>query len=106
MTSATTNDHTSKPKFSLGQVVATPGVITALRQSGEMPAKFLNRHARGDWGDICDDDKRLNEEALQDGSRIMSVYSTSNGTKIWIITDAADDTERREVTTLLLPEDY
>ena len=106
MIQATSNDHTSKPLFRLGQVVATPNVIMALRQSGEMPAKFLNRHAAGDWGDICDDDKRLNEEALHDGSRIMSVYSTSNGTKIWIITDAADDTGSREVTTFLLPEDY
>lgn len=96
----------ARPKFSLGQVVATPGAVHALRQSGEMPADFLNRHVSGDWGDICDDDKRLNEEAVQDGSRIMSVYSTSLGTKIWIITDATNEDGRREVTTLLLPEDY
>ena len=106
MIQSTTNNHMSKPKFPLGQVVATSGVITALRQSGEMPAKFLDRHSRGDWGDICEDDKRFNEEALQDGSRIMSVYSTGNSTKIWIITDATNEDGRREVTTLLLPEEY
>ena len=106
MIQATTNGHISKPKFSLGQVVATPGAITALRQSGEMPAKFLNRHVSGDWGDICDDDRQLNGEALQDGSRIMSVYSTSMGVKLWVITDATNDIGRREVTTVLLPEDY
>lgn len=100
------NGNATHSKFNLGEVVATQGTIRALRQSGEMPSKFLNRHACGDWGDICDDDKRLNEEALQDGSRIMSVYSTSNGTKIWIITDAADDKGCRKVTTCLLPEDY
>lgn len=96
----------AKPKFNLGQVVATPGAIHALRQSGEMPAKFLNRHVSGDWGDISDNDRELNEEAVEDGSRIMSVYSTSRGTKIWIITDASNEDGRREVTTLLLPEDY
>ncbi len=93
-------------EISLGQVVATPGAITALRQSVEMPAKFLNRHVSGDWGDICDGDRQLNDEALQDGSRIMSVYSTSKETKLWIITDATNDIGRREVTTVLLPEDY
>ncbi len=101
-----TNGRSTQPKFNLGQVVATPGAIHALRQSGEMPATFLNRHARGDWGDICDDDRQLNDEALQDGSRIMSVYSTSKGTKLWIITDATNEDGSREVTTLLLPEDY
>jgi len=96
----------AKPKFNLGQVVATPGAIHSLRQSGEMPAKFLNRHVSGDWGDISDNDRELNEEAVKDGSRIMSVYSTSKGTKFWIITDATNEGGRREVTTLLLPEDY
>lgn len=98
--------HVAKPKFNLGQVVATPGTIHAFQQSGEMPFNFLNRHAHGDYGDICDDDKQLNEEAVDDGSRIMSVYSTSKGIKIWVITDATNDDGRREVTTLLLPEDY
>ena len=106
MTNQATHGRSAQPKFNLGQVVATPGALHALRQSGEMPATFLNRHARGDWGDICDDDLRLNEEALLDGSRIMSVYSTSKSEKIWIITDAANDAGCREVTTLLLPEEY
>ena len=106
MTNQSTHERSAESKFNLGQVAATPRAIHALRQSGEMPAKFLNRHARGDWGDICDDDRKLNEEALLDGSRIMSVYSTSKSEKIWIITDAANDAGRREVTTVLIPQDY
>lgn len=106
MIQPTLNGQSTQPKFNLGQVVATPGAICALQESGELPAKFLHRHVEGDWGDICNDDKRLNDEALQDGSRIMSVYSTSKGTKIWVITDATNNADRREVTTVLLPEDY
>jgi len=106
MISIPTNGQSTKPKFPLGQVVATQGAIVALQKSGQLPGEFLARHVTGDFGEVCDDDKALNEEALKDGSRIMSVYRTSKGTKIWIITDAADDTGRREVTTCLLPEDY
>ena len=52
------------------------------------------------------DDCHLNEEALVDGSRLMSAYSTAKGVKLWIITEASDDNGHRCCTTLLLPEEY
>jgi hypothetical protein len=88
-------------KFHLGQTVITPGALNALLRQGESPAKFLARHAKGDWGDVCAEDKAFNDEALITGTRLMSAYTTTNGTKIWIITEAD-----RSVTTLLLPEEY
>lgn len=102
----TANGQSSKQKFPLGQVLVTPGAIEALEKAKQMPTEFLNRHHRGDWGDICSDDANLNEEALVDGSRLMSAYRTSTGEKIWIITEAADDTGHRIATTILLPEEY
>ena len=93
-------------KFSLGQTVATPGALEALGASGQSASEFLVRHARGDWGDVSDDDKALNDEALADGSRLLSAYHTSDGTKLWIITEAVDDEGRRSATTVLLPEEY
>ncbi len=93
-------------KFPLGQCLATPGALEALEQSGETPAKFLKRHISGDWGDMSESDKKLNDEALIDGSRIMSAYQPSKGTKIWIITEAADDEGNRCCTTILLPDEY
>ncbi len=95
-----------KPKFPLGQLLATPGALQVLAQSGETPEAFLNRHVRGDWGEISEGDKELNEEALRDGSRIMSAYRTSNGSRIWVITEASDDRGVRCATTILLPEEY
>jgi len=94
------------PSFSLGQVVATPGALETLGASGEQPLTFLRRHAGGDWGSLTADDKALNEAALSDGSRIMSAYDTRTGKRIWIITDAVAESGRREVTTILLPDEY
>jgi hypothetical protein len=49
----------------------------------------------------------MNDLAVNDGSRILSAYLLPDETKIWIITDAeVDEKHNREVTTILLPEDY
>ena len=93
-------------KFSLGQIVATPAALQAIESSGQSPACFLSRHAAQDWGDLDEEDKRLNDQAVQDGSRILSAYHTSDGTKVWIITTAADSRGQRVSTTILLPHQY
>ena len=93
-------------RFSLGQLLATPGALSALEESKQSPAIFLDRHLRGDWGEVCDSDKKLNDESLGDGSRLMSAYRTTAGVKIWVITEAADDQGQRAATTILLPEEY
>jgi hypothetical protein len=85
----------------LGQIVATPGALAALEQSGDQPAEFLSRHASGDWGDLCKDDRKENEFSLAHGFRVLSSYKLSNGALIWIITEAD-----RSSTCLLLPEEY
>ena len=96
----------AKAKFPLGQLLATPGALEALAESGQSPAEFLLRHVQGDWGDMSSGDKQLNEEALSDGSRIMSAYRTTKGTKLWVITEAADEQGNRVCSTLLLPDEY
>lgn len=90
-----------QPKFSLGQIVATPGALQAMAESGQTPDFFLQRHVTGDWGEVSDCDKQLNDEALQDGSRLLSAYMTLKGDRLWIITEAD-----RSVSTLLRPEEY
>ena len=74
--------------FELGSVVATPAALDALKQAGQSPSELLNRHLAGDWGELCDEDRQLNDEAVENGSRILSSYSLSTGTKVWIITEA------------------
>lgn len=106
MISIPTNGQTTKPRFTLGQVLATPGALEALEKSGESPAAFLSKHVVGDWGEVCADDKALNDESLIDGSRILSAYRTSRNERLWIITEAADDKGHRCCTTILLPSEY
>jgi hypothetical protein len=88
-------------KFPLGQLAATPGALEALEESGQTPDFFLARHAAGDWGDVDEGDWQLNDEALKDGSRIVSAYRTLKGKKLWVITEAD-----RSSTVVLLPSEY
>ncbi len=95
-----------KPKFQIGQLLATPGALKALEESGQSPAFFLERHVNGDWGEVCDEDKRLNDQALVDGSRLLSAYRTLKGERLWIITEAVGDDGKRSTTTILTPHEY
>ncbi len=93
-------------KFSLGQVVATPGAIEALSDAGQTPEFFLARHVIGNWGEVDGEDWKANDLALVDGTRLLSAYRTLKNARIWIITEAVDDDGKRQATTLLLPGEY
>ena len=90
-----------QPLFSLGQLVATPGALAALEKAGQGPLDFLSRHVHGDWGDLCEEDRRENQYSLDRGFRLLSSYRTLADTKLYVITEAD-----RSVTTILLPEEY
>jgi hypothetical protein len=92
------SDHT-KPKFLLGQVVATPNALNQIPNGEILTA--LNRHVRGDWGTLDKEDSDANEHALQKGGRLFSAYHSTQNVKFWIITEW-----NRSVTTVLLPMDY
>ncbi len=51
----------NQPRFSLGQVVATPAVLQTLKRLGQNVLEFIERHVRGDWGDLSEDDQQANE---------------------------------------------
>jgi hypothetical protein len=87
-------------KFSLGVIVGTTAAVAALERNNQLPTPFLERHESGDWGEISEEDKKENDLSVEDESRILSVYSLEDGTKIWILTE-----NDRSVTTLLLPDD-
>ena len=93
-------------RFPLGIVTATPGAMEALAESDQAPAEFIRRHLALEQGELDAGDHRLNRQALKDGSRIFSSFKTSLGERIWVITDAADDSGHRAVTTLLLASEF
>ena len=85
----------------LGRIVATPGALAAMEEADATALPFLVRHASGDWGDAPEEDAALNEEAVRDFLRVMSVYRLHTGETLWIITEAD-----RSSTTILLPSEY
>ncbi len=91
----------NNPLFKLGSLVATPAALEALGKAGQAPWEFLARHAQGDWGDLDDEHRRLNDEAVKAGDRILSAYTLKTSVKLWIITEAD-----RSSTCILLPDDY
>ena len=94
-------DSSLKPYTELGALVFTQGVDALVRSERLNPFHYFGRHLHGDWGDICNEDRVVNEDALISGERLMSVYEVEPGLTIWIITEAD-----RSVTTILLPNEY
>lgn len=95
--------------FNTGQLVATRGVYDLACENPDFAdfiQKSFNRHASGDWGDVDKEDKQANNEALKQGTRLLSAYNDDRFSKngvatIWIITEAD-----RSVTTILFPDEY
>ena len=89
------------PLFALGRVVATPGALAAMSLAGTSPESLLDRHVRGDWGELGEEDRQANWQALSSGARLLSAYVLPDSVRVWIITEAD-----RSATTILLPGDY
>lgn len=87
--------------FAPGQCAMTPGAEVVLDIAGVAPQALLTRHVYGDWGDLDEHDQNVNARMLPEKGRLMSVYKTSEGQVIWVITDPGWLT-----TTILLPSDY
>lgn len=88
-----------KPRFPVGELCITTPAGQILKP--EAVAAGIARHSQGDWGNVSEGHRGLNEEALQNGDRLLSVYGGGAGTAFWIITEAD-----RSVTTVLPPDDY
>lgn len=91
---------TNKPQFPLGRVVATPAALEVMNSLGIEPKDLLQRHVFGDFGDCDEHDRLANEEAVENGDRVFSVYEIGDS-KLWVITEAD-----RSSTCILTPEDY
>lgn len=94
--------------FNLGKLVQTQG-IAHLSQNDPIFANniknALARYKNKDWGDLCDSDKKLNDEALKnDDDRILASYNLKtqqDEQKVYIITECD-----RSVTTILFANEY
>ena len=87
-------------KFSSGEIFITKHLQDFFKSKNLDVKNYLDRHFRGDWGDLCKEDERLNEEALISNDRILSAYQIGLN-RIYIITEAD-----RSMTTVMFCEEY
>lgn len=93
--------HAGRAHFEHGRLLTTKGAKRALEEARVDGREILERHLSGDWGDLGEVDKKLNDLSVEHGERLLSAYNLPTGTRIWIITEAD-----RSATTFLLPEEY
>ncbi|NRF68472.1 hypothetical protein HLB44_15870 [Aquincola sp. S2] len=86
--------------FSAGHVVRTRSASLALVRGHTSEWSLLQRHCRGDFGELSPADRARNQESLGNGGPIMSAYRVA-GMTLWIITEPYWST-----TTVLLPEEF
>lgn len=94
-------------KFKLGVLMSTADVASLLSEdaafAGFVRSSIL-QYEHGLWGDMTEEDKALNDDAVLSGEgRIHGVYTCreQEDWTIWIITE-----RDRSVTTVLFPHEY
>jgi hypothetical protein len=100
-TESNTNQRPTFARFPLGQTYITPGAEEALMIAGQTGIEFLRRHVSGDFGEFTNTDVDENELSLREGFRVLSIYRTAKGQRLWIVTEAD-----RSSTTILIPSEY
>jgi hypothetical protein len=98
---STDQKFTRIPRFELGTCYATAAVVGWAEREGIDITDFLRRHHSCDWGDLCEEDRAANENALECGHRILSRYLLTDGKIIYTITEAD-----RSITTVLFASEY
>ncbi len=74
-------------KFDLGELVVTPAAEAALAAGGASLDDLLARHQSGDWGDVSDPVRDVNERGLAEQFNLQSVYSMSDGKRLVVVTN-------------------
>ena len=91
------------PRFSLGKLVMARGIANEIKNNPSYKEEILDcltRYLIGDWGSLCDEDKKSNELAIENNSRILAKYTTHSGI-IYIITEWD-----RSYTTIMFTNEY
>lgn len=87
--------------FPLGRIVATRTLLDHMVSINVIALPYIERHRNREWGNLSRADKQANDDALEQGGRILSKYLLPDRTPIYVITEAD-----RSVTTLMLCADY
>lgn len=93
----------------MGKVVVTHGINEAMKENYRFAAEInlsLQRYAVKDWGNLDEEDKQINEDALKcpDDLYLLATYETCKD-KIWIITNRISENAGDNTTTVCFPDE-
>lgn len=100
--------YTSK-YFNVGKVVCTATLNNAMSENKQFANEVMSafqRYCNKDWGDLCEEDKQTNDDALQypDDLYLLATYKTCKG-KIYIITERISENAGDNATTICFPDE-
>lgn len=91
-------------KLELGQIVITKGIANYVAENYsfyEFILESLGRYRSHDWGDLCEEDKRMNDSAVKNNDdRVVARYNNEYS-DIYIMTEYD-----RSYTTILFTKEY
>lgn len=79
----------NRVQVDIAKIAFTRSVADRIAESARFAKEVIramSRYRAKDWGDTCDADKQVNDEALKSGERIIAWYNTSEG-RIMIVTE-------------------
>lgn len=96
--------------FALGQVVCTNTIIQATKNDKRFAleiADAIMRYCNKDWGNLCAEDKKRNDDALKYSKDpyLLASYTTCKG-KIYIITNRKSEIAGDNATTIMFSYEY
>lgn len=74
-------------KFEVGEIVITPAASAALEASGHALSDLLAKHQAGDWGDVSDQVRAVNERGLAEQFNLQSIYVVTKAHRLVVVTN-------------------
>ncbi len=74
-------------KFGLGEIVVTPAADAALVENATSLEPLLLRHQHGDWGEVSEAIRLVNDRGLSDHFNIQSKYPLVDGRRLVVVTN-------------------
>jgi predicted transcriptional regulator len=90
-------------EINVGQILVSKGVADLARENKKFAAfikQSLDRHRKGDWGEMSDEVRQLNDLNLGINTRLFSSYESKGFPEIWITTEPD-----RSFSTIMLPDE-
>jgi len=80
----------------LGEIIVHPNAEHAVQQAHQKVEEFLERFRIGDFGDIDDETRQFNKQALKEQGDVLGIYEMCSGLPLWILSNG-------RVTEVILP---